>query len=91
LLLPWHRGPGVLKKKQPDERHPLYLFAQAPPHFPEPSGQVLLQSFNHVPQNAGDPAADVCRVASKTTESITANSQKPIRRSRMVPSTHRKR
>jgi hypothetical protein len=57
-LLPSQRGCGTLKKKHPELRHPLYLSAQTVPHVPGPSGHVLLQSFNQVPQNPSDPAAN---------------------------------
>ena len=61
-----------MKKKQPEVRHPLYLCAQTLPHVPGPSGQVLLQSFNQVPQNASDPAANAGLVV-RTPKIVVAN------------------
>jgi hypothetical protein len=73
----------VLKWKQPEERHALYLAAQTPPHVPAPPGQVLLQRFNQVPQNARDPAADVGSVEKTVTDRIVANTKRPIAINRM--------
>jgi len=48
-----------LNGKQPEERQVLNLAAQTSPQVPGPPGQVLLQRFSHVLQNAREPAADV--------------------------------
>lgn len=73
-----------MKLKQPEERHPLYLAAQTPPHVPGPPGQVLLQSFNHVPQNAGDPAADAGSIEKTATDRTVATSGSAISINRIV-------
>jgi len=82
LRLPSQRGPGTLKKKQPEVRHPLYLCAQTPPHEPGPSGQVLLHSFNQVLQNASEPAANTGPTERPAIAAIiiATNNRVPLRR-----------
>jgi len=53
---------------------------------PGPPGQVLLQSFNHVPQNARDPAADARSLVNTGIDSIVANTNHPNPSSRNASS-----
>ena len=68
----------MLKWKQPEERHALYLAPQTSPHVPAPPGQVLLQRFSQVPQNARDPTANVGSIEKTITDRIVANAKSPI-------------
>jgi len=80
LLLPSHLGPGTLKKKQPEVRHPLYRCAQTRSHFPGPSGQVLLQSLNQVPQKFSDPTASA-RLGENTSKVVVETNTAVVMRS----------
>ena len=60
--------------------------AQTPPHVPGPLGQVLLQRFSQVPQNAGEPAANVGSIDKAATVKIIVNTEKPTLMKRMESS-----